>query len=89
MHPIHSPVVVSPKFSVCAALVAVTLWSIAPLLAELARTTAPSSAHGTYFIGWRAGDAATQPPGADAGMFAGLAGQCVAGYSHADRGRRE
>ena len=41
MHPIHSPVMVSPKFSVCAALVAVTLWSIAPLLAELARATAP------------------------------------------------
>ncbi|XQU09327.1 DMT family transporter [Halomonas sp. LY9] len=41
MHPIHSPVVVSPKFSVCAALIAVTLWSIAPLLAELARAAAP------------------------------------------------
>ena len=41
MHPTHSPVVISPKFSVCAALVAVTLWSIAPLLVELARDTAP------------------------------------------------
>ena len=41
MHPIHSPVVISPKFSVCAALVAVTLWSIAPLLAEFARAAAP------------------------------------------------
>lgn len=41
MQPLHSPVVVSPKYSLAAALVAVALWSIAPLLAELARTVAP------------------------------------------------
>ncbi|WP_434984599.1 DMT family transporter [Vreelandella zhaodongensis] len=41
MHPVHSHVVISPKYSVCAALVAVMLWSIAPLLAELARDTSP------------------------------------------------
>lgn len=41
MYPVHSPVVISPRYSVCAALVAVMLWSVAPLLAELARETSP------------------------------------------------
>ncbi len=41
MHPLHSPVAVSSTYSVCAALLAVTLWSMAPLLAELANATAP------------------------------------------------
>ncbi|WP_417862182.1 DMT family transporter [Vreelandella venusta] len=41
MQPVHSPVVISPRYSVCAALVAVMLWSIAPLLAALAQDTSP------------------------------------------------
>ncbi|PCF95313.1 DMT family transporter [Vreelandella nigrificans] len=41
MHPVHSPVVASPWYSIVAALVAVMLWSVAPLLAELAHTSSP------------------------------------------------
>lgn len=41
MHPVHSHEVVARWYSVGTALVAVMLWSVAPLLAELARTTPP------------------------------------------------
>ncbi|AVI62535.1 DMT family transporter [Halomonas sp. GFAJ-1] len=41
MYPAHSTVVASPWYSIVAALVAVMLWSVAPLLAELARTSSP------------------------------------------------
>lgn len=37
----HSSILQSPSYSIGAALVAVTLWSMAPLMAELARATAP------------------------------------------------
>lgn len=41
MYPAHSTVVASPWYSIVAALVAVMLWSVAPLLAELAHTSSP------------------------------------------------
>ncbi|MCB8887872.1 DMT family transporter [Vreelandella malpeensis] len=41
MHPVHSPLVSSRWYSVGAALVAVMLWSAAPLLAEMAHTSTP------------------------------------------------
>lgn len=41
MYPAHSTVVASSWYSIAAALVAVMLWSVAPLLAELAHTSSP------------------------------------------------
>ncbi|WP_235041532.1 DMT family transporter [Vreelandella profundi] len=41
MHPVHSPVIFPRWYSIGAALVAVMLWSAAPLLAEFAKTTPP------------------------------------------------
>ncbi|GEN29153.1 membrane protein [Halovibrio variabilis] len=41
MHPVHSPVIFPRWYSVGAALVAVMLWSAAPLLAEFAKATPP------------------------------------------------
>nr|WP_298059505.1 DMT family transporter [uncultured Halomonas sp.] len=41
MHPVHSPALFPRWYSVGAALVAVVLWSAAPLLAEFAKATPP------------------------------------------------
>ncbi|MGO2393196.1 MULTISPECIES: DMT family transporter [unclassified Halomonas] len=41
MHPVHAPVIFPRWYSIGAALVAVMLWSAAPLLAEFAKATPP------------------------------------------------